>query len=162
MTKVNIFLIITTLFTGIIAGLFFAWTVSVMNGLGKLPDREFILSMQSLNKEIQNPVFFIFLFGTVLLLPVAVFLSYKGASNISFWLILGAMLLYIIGVMIVTIAGNVPLNNILDGFSLQTSTPGEIASMRKKFEAPWNRLNLIRTLSGMLSFLLMLIGMVKK
>ena len=162
MGKMNIVLIATTFFTGIVAGLFFAWTISVMNGLAKLPDKEFILSMQSMNREIQNPIFFIFFFGTAILLPICAFISYRGSLNSSFWLIFIPMLLYLIGVMMVTIFKNVPLNNMLDSFVLDSSTLEQIDVVRRKFEAPWNRWNLVRTISGMLSFALLLLGMIKR
>ena len=162
MGKMNIFLIATTFFTGIVAGLFFAWTISVMNGLAKLPDKEFILSMQTMNREIQNPIFFIFFFGTAILLPICAFISYRGSLNSSFWLIFIPMLLYLIGVMMVTIFKNVPLNNMLDSFVLDSSTLEQIDVVRRKFEAPWNRWNLVRTISGMLSFALLLLGMIKR
>ena len=158
----NIVLIATTFFTGIVAGLFFAWTISVMNGLAKLPDKEFILSMQYMNREIQNPIFFIFFFGTAILLPICAFISYRGSLNSSFWLIFIPMLLYLIGVMMVTIFKNVPLNNMLDSFVLDSSTLEQIDVVRRKFEAPWNRWNLVRTISGMLSFALLLLGMIKR
>ncbi len=158
----NIVLIATTFFTGIVAGLFFAWTISVMNGLAKLSDKEFILSMQSMNREIQNPIFFIFFFGTAILLPICAFISYRGSLNSSFWLIFIPMLLYLIGVMMVTIFKNVPLNNMLERFVLDSSTLEQIDVVRRKFEAPWNRWNLVRTISGMLSFALLLLGMIKR
>lgn len=157
----NIVLIVTTFFTGIMAGLFFAWTISVMNGLAKLPDKEFILSMQSMNREIQNPIFFIFFFGTAILLPTCAFVSYRGYLNSSFWLILIPLLLYLIGVMMVTIFRNIPLNNMLDSFVPDSSTVAEIDLVRRKFETPWNRWNLVRTFSSMLSFVLLLLAMIK-
>lgn len=159
--KMNTVLIISTFFTGIMAGLFFAWAVSVMNGMGKLPDREFIVSMQSMNRGILNPVFFLFFFGTLLLLPVCVYMNYQPGPGIRFWLIVAAMLLYI-AVIVITMAGNVPLNNMLDNFSINNNTIENIAAARKSFEAPWNRLNITRAICNMLSFLLLLIATIKK
>lgn len=159
--KMNVILVVSTFFTGIVAGLFFAWAVSVMNGLGKLPHKEFILAMQSLNREIQNPVFFLFLFGTLLLLPVCAYMSYYSQPGIGFWLVTAATVLYLM-VIIITMAGNVPLNNMLDQFTLSTATPAEVEALRQKFEGSWNRLNIMRTLCNMLSFLLLVIAAIKK
>lgn len=156
----NTILIISTFFTGIMAGLFFAWAVSVMNGLGKLPDREFIVSMQSMNRGILNPVFFLFFFGTLLLLPVCVYMNYRPNPGIGFWLIVAAMLLYI-AVIVITMGGNVPLNNMLDSFPANNTTEN-MAAVREKFEVPWNRLNITRVICNMLSFLLLLIATIKR
>lgn len=157
----NTVLIISTFFTGIIAGLFFAWAVSVMNGLAKLPDREFITAMQSMNRGIQNPVFFLFFFGTLILLPVCVFMSYRQDAGTGLWLIVAAMLLYI-AVMAITMAGNVPLNNMLDNFPVNNSSMEDMAAIRKRFEDPWNRLNITRAICNMLSFLLLLLATFRK
>ncbi len=58
MTVVNIILLITATLTGLSAGLFYAYACSVNSGLGRLPDREYLAAMQSINREILNPVFF--------------------------------------------------------------------------------------------------------
>jgi len=158
----NFLLILTTLFTGIMAGLFFAWNFSVMNGLGKLQDKAFVGAMQSLNREIQNPVFFLFLFGTLILLPACAFAAYRHLPAAVFRLVLAAAVLYAAGVIGVTMAGNVPLNSRLDRFVLQTATDAEIASARKNFEGPWNRLNVARMLANVLSFLLLILAALKR
>ena len=50
-------LVITTLLTGLIAGLFYCWSISVTKGLALLPDREYLLAFQQLNRAILNPLF---------------------------------------------------------------------------------------------------------
>jgi len=49
---------------GLMAGLFFAFSVSVMKALARLPPAEGIAAMQSINVAILNPLFGAAFFGT--------------------------------------------------------------------------------------------------
>ena len=151
-------LIITATVTGLMAGLFFAWSCSVTIGLARLSNTEYLSAMQSLNRAIQNPLFFACFFGAAILLPVSTFMHYSQASTNQFWLLLSATSIYLIGVMGVTIFGNIPLNNMLDSFAIQSGTVGEIALTRTKFELPWNRLNNIRTVASTASLVLVILA----
>ncbi|MBN2731453.1 MAG: DUF1772 domain-containing protein [Balneolaceae bacterium] len=142
----------------LIAGLFFAWSCSVTPGLAQLSDRAYIAAMQGMNRAILNPLFFVCFFGTAILLPISTYLSYGIAGQPVFWLLLSATVLYLSGVMGVTIVGNVPLNNNLDAFDLDTSTEDEIAAQRVRFEGPWNRLNHLRTIASTATLVLFIIA----
>jgi uncharacterized membrane protein len=72
--------------------------------------------------------------------------------------LLAASALYLVAVFGVTIFGNVPLNNALDAFHLQSATAQEIAAQRAKFEAAWNNLNMIRTIASILAIVLVIIA----
>ena len=56
--------LVAALGCGLMAGLFFAFSVSVMKALGRLPSAEGIAAMQSINVAIINPVFLAAFFGT--------------------------------------------------------------------------------------------------
>ncbi len=152
----EIILAITAILTALVAGLFFAWTVSITQGLLRVSDSEYVSAMQATNRAIQNPVFFAVFFGAQILLLVCLFLFYGQGAR--FWLLLGAFALYAIGVMGVTIFGNVPLNNQLDRFEMQTAKPAEISAARKNYETVWNNLNTIRTVSSTLAVTLVIIA----
>ncbi|AZA54692.1 DUF1772 domain-containing protein [Chryseobacterium sp. G0201] len=152
MKMTTIVLIVTAVLTALIAGLFYAYSCSVVLGLGKLSDAEYLKSMQSINREILNPVFFVSFMGTVVLLPVSTFM-YR-AQNPVFILLLLATIAYLIGVFGVTIVGNVPLNDQLDKFDIVNSTKEGIKQMRENFENRWNFLNNIRTVFSVISILL--------
>jgi uncharacterized membrane protein len=159
MTTLNIILLATAISTALIAGLFYSYACSVSPGLGSLPDKEYLSAMQSINRAILNPVFFLSFMGTLLLLPVCTFL-YRGHP--SFLLLLIATLVYIFGVFGVTIFGNVPLNNMVDAFDISGSSAQSITELRAKFEIPWNRLNTIRTIGSIVSLILVLIACIFK
>jgi len=64
--------------TGLSAGLFYAWSVSVIPGTQKVSDSTYLQTMQSVNRAILNPVFFSVFFGSALLLILASFFQYDG------------------------------------------------------------------------------------
>ncbi|MEO6636965.1 MAG: anthrone oxygenase family protein [Ginsengibacter sp.] len=151
----DVLLAIATTFSALMAGLFFSYSFSVVPGLGKLTDINYLGAMQSINREIQNPVFFICFFGAIIFLPIVTVFNYPG-RHLSFWLLLSATVVYYIGVFGVTIFGNVPLNNQLEKFKLLDQTSSVISDFRARFENRWNLLNNIRTASSIISLLLMI------
>ncbi|MDQ3747581.1 MAG: DUF1772 domain-containing protein [Acidobacteriota bacterium] len=157
-TLTNIILVITATMTALMAGLFYAWSCSVMLGFARLSNREFISAMQSTNRAIQNPIFFAAFFGAPVLLPLSVFLHYGQPLPARFWFLLAATIMYLIGTFGVTIFGNVPLNNTLDCFDLQAASEAEITLQRANFERRWNNLNTIRTVSSLLAIMLVVIA----
>lgn len=162
MTAAILFQIIAILLTGLIAGLFYGYDCSVIKGLGNLPDREYLSAFKSINRAILNPYFFISFMGSILVLPIAVWLSYKGGGTTSCYLLAAATIIYGVGVFGVTILGNVPLNNLVERFDIQAASQADVQALRQKIEASWNRLHHIRTYANILSFLLAIISLVKR
>ncbi len=157
-TLQNTMLAITATVHALMAGLFFSYSCSVVIGLGKLNDREYISSMQSINKAIQNPVFFLVFFGALVLLPVTAYMHYGKPVATGFRLLMAATVIYIIGVFAVTALGNIPLNNSLEKFDLLQASKEMIAAQRAAFENRWNNLNLVRTLSSTVTVVLIIIA----
>src|SRR4051812_19955952 len=108
---------VSILLTGLLAGLFFGYQCSVINGLGALGNKEYLLSFQSINKAIQNPVFFISFMGPVVVMPITCYINYKIGASELFPYLLTSTLIYLVAVFGITIICNVPLNNMLDGFN---------------------------------------------
>ena len=158
MNTQTIILTITATSTALIAGLFFAYSFSVNPGLARLDDAAYLSAMQSINRAIQNPVFFAVFFGTLILLPLSAWLHYSQHVPLRFWMLLASAVIYAAGVFGVTVLGNVPLNEALDLFNLQTSSVTEIATQRAAFEIPWNRFNAIRTAASAISVILVIIA----
>lgn len=160
MNTQNLVLIITATLTALIAGLFYSYSCSVNPGLGKLADREYLLAMQSINKEILNPVFFLSFMGTLFMLPISTFLHYKSGDMIAFWLLLAATILYAAGTFVITMAGNVPLNETLNAFDINSNSVNEIAEQRRVFESSWNMFHSIRTIAAIAALILVITGCV--
>lgn len=150
------------LLTGLLAGLFFGFQCSIINGLGALGNKEYLLSFQSINRVIQNPVFLLSFMGPVVVLPIASYLSYKTGGNDLFPYLLTSTLIYVVAVFGITIACNVPLNDMLDGFNIQSATDTQIQDMRLKFEAPWNKWHLVRTIASIIAFLTLIVPLLKR
>lgn len=158
MTTVNIILLITAILTGLIAGLFYSYSCSVNPGLGRLHDREYLAAMQSINKVILNPLFFMSFLGTLILLPVSTYLNYGQPASSRFVFLLAAALIYAIGVFGVTFFGNVPLNDTLAKMNLQSASAEEISKLRVYFEESWNRFHSIRTIASVISLALVILA----
>ncbi|MBN8822844.1 MULTISPECIES: DUF1772 domain-containing protein [unclassified Spirosoma] len=152
----TIILGVTATTTALMSGLFFAFSWAVMPGLKRLPDASFIMAMQSINRAIQNPVFFAAFLGAALLLPLSTYLDYSSTKPVSarFWLLLAASGVYIVGVIGVTIGGNVPLNETLDAFDVQAASVSDVLNHRRDFEFPWSQFHTIRTGASFLTILL--------
>lgn len=153
----TIVLLLTTLLTGLLAGIFFTWSNAITPGIGRLDDINYLSAFQNMNRTIVNPLFLIIIMGPVFLSFVTAYLYKSNHSNIL-WLLLLAAILYFVGVFLVTIIGNIPLNNLLDKTDLTNISLEEARSLRDKFELKWNNLHLVRTITSTLSFLLLIIA----
>ncbi|MGB5499498.1 MAG: DUF1772 domain-containing protein [Maribacter sp.] len=154
----NTAIIALVLLTGLSAGLCFTWTNAITPGIGRLDDFGYLQSFQQMNRTILNPTFFIVFFGPLLLGIINLFVM-RGASSSFIWLLGFAVLIYFLGVVLVTIFGNVPLNGLLDNTDLGIATIDELRQVREKFEIRWNRLHSIRTFASFISFLLLIISL---
>ena len=148
----SIILLASVIFTGLSAGLFYAWSVSVIPGTKRVPDLTYLETMQSINRAILNPAFFLIFFGSIILLSIASI--YESHSNKwAFGLMLTAAITYLIGTVGVTAFGNVPLNDQLEVLKITETSPDTITTFRKYYESNWNRLHLVRTVFAVVSFL---------
>ena len=152
------FLVATVLLSGLMAGLFYAYSCSVNPGLKMLTDREYIRAMQAINQAILNPLFFLAFLGLIVVFSVTCFQLY-GSQKIAFYWMIAAMLIYVIGVFGTTMFFNVPLNDQLANFSVSTTKPEEISAMRQHFEAPWNAFHSFRTVASVVSFCLTILSL---
>lgn len=149
----EISLYIAILLTGLSAGLFYAWQVSVITGTKLVKDSTYIETMQKINRAIINPPFMLIFLGSLLMQILSVILHWNTVA--AFWLVLSATVLYAGGTVMVTGLGNVPLNEALDKVKLNESSAGQIHGERENYEGPWNRLHTIRTVFAVLSFMIL-------
>ena len=138
--------------TGLSAGLFYAWSVSVIPGTQKVSDATYMETMQSINRAILNPAFFLIFFGSLVLLGLSTIFHFKGGT--SFWLLLSASIVYLFGTFGVTAFGNVPLNNQLEALDLSNLAIDKMSEFRAFYEQHWNQWHLVRTIFSVLSFAL--------
>ena len=148
--------ILLVLVTGLSAGLCFTWLNAVTPGIGNLDNQGYLNAFQQMNRTIINPMFFIVFFGPFFLSLITLYVN-RNTSNTILWLLIIATLIYFIGVLLVTIFGNEPLNEILENTNLASATIEELDTLRKTFEVKWNQFHLIRTITSIVSFLLIII-----
>jgi len=154
----TILLTIATVFAGLMAGLFYAWSISVTPGIAQVSDQNYLTAFQAMNRAILNPAFFIPFMGQAIVLPILTYLYYKSATPNPFLYLLIATTLYWGGCMAITMYGNVPLNNNLEVLQIDLLTPKQLADFRLRFEQKWNRLNWIRTISTLLSLMCLILA----
>jgi uncharacterized membrane protein len=99
--------------SGLMAGLFFAFSTAVMPALGSLPEEQGIAAMQKINAAILNPLFLLLFFGTAVASIIGIIASLVGwYAPRALWLLIGSFS-YPLGSFLVTILFNVPLNKAL-------------------------------------------------
>lgn len=155
-------LVLTILFSGLVAGLFFGYACSVNLGLHYLLDKEYVKAMQAINIQIQNFYFFLPFMSLLVLYPLSTWFIYRQGNSTNFYLWMAAAILYFVGVMGVTMVGNVPLNNQLAAVDLNSVGANALALARANFESGWGKYHLWRTAASVISFLLTVMVAVRK
>lgn len=145
----NLSLVLATITTGLIAGLFWGFSISVMIALRGVDDRTFIEVMQRINAAIQNGPFAAAFLGAPLFTIVVIVLDLLGGRGLSVPVTAG-FVLYAVS-LAMTFGRNIPLNNQLDAAG-RAGRVADPAAARKRFEAAWNRWNLLRALASIAAF----------
>lgn len=156
----TIILATAILLTGLMAGIFFTWSNAVKPGIGKLSDLEYLRALQSMNGVILNKAFIGIFLGALIAVTLVPIAHFKLFPDNIFWIFVIALATYCIGVFGVTVLGNIPLNELLDKTNLESITVEEIKALRTSIEDNWNNLNLIRSFSSGITFVLLIISLI--
>ncbi|WP_339670947.1 anthrone oxygenase family protein [uncultured Roseovarius sp.] len=132
----------------LVSGVFLAFSDLVMRSLRRASPTVGIEAMQMINREVYGSAFLVALLGLV---PVSGVLAVYAVLRIeglaSDWFVAGAAI-YGIGVVLVTMLGNVPMNRRLD---LMTSEAAQTRDYWQHYARRWTRLNHLRTLASALA-----------
>lgn len=134
-----------TIGTGLVAGVFFAFSGFVMPALGRLPAPQGIAAMQAINVTAVTPPLMIALFGTAVVCLGIAFESVVAWGTPGSGLRLFAALLYLLGVVGVTVVCNVPRNNALAALDAQSA---QAASSWVTFLREWTTWNTVRSIAS--------------
>lgn len=120
----SITLILTTVATGLVAGVFLSFSDFIMRALRASSEQSGAEAMQQINQQVYRSTFMVLLLGLV---PFSLALGVIGAIYVpgtsGIFLISGA-LFYVLGVFLTTVVCNVPMNKKLDAMALQdVATP---------------------------------------
>jgi uncharacterized membrane protein len=137
-----------TVMAGLSAGVFYTFQVSIIGALANVDDDKYVSTFQSINRAILNPWFLSVFVGAPLVIAGALAMYWREDRPIALVITVGLALQ--VATVAITGAGNVPLNDQLDKVGV-VSGPAATAA-RVAFEASWNRLNLIRTVTSVASF----------
>ncbi len=129
---------------GLNAGVFFAFSTFVMAGLAQLAPGDGINAMKAINVKAVTPVFMSLLFGTAMLCAIATVMALVSWGAPGAVLALLGAVIYIAGAILVTMLGNVPLNNAL--MRVASADPAGTA-LWARYLRDWTRWNHLRTLA---------------
>jgi uncharacterized membrane protein len=128
--------------SGVVAGVFFAFSTFVMPALARLPPEQGIAAMQSINVTALNRWLMSALFGTAGLCVWLAVASLTSRSDPGAGLRLGGSTLYLVGAILVTIACNVPRNEALAAVRPDAA---EALQLWPRYLAEWVAWNHVRT-----------------
>ncbi|GAA4102020.1 DUF1772 domain-containing protein [Nonomuraea soli] len=128
--------------TGALAGLFYAYSMSVMWGLAAIPEEAAAAAMRSINKKIINPWLMLAFIGSMILDAAVAVLT----GNVWFW---AALAVNFVGSFLVTSIVNVPMNNAVDAGKLTFA----------EYQPRWTRWNTLRTVASLASLALLAVGL---
>jgi uncharacterized membrane protein len=140
--------------SGVVAGLFFAFSNFVMQGLGRIAPAQGIAAMQSINITVQNPIFFLVFFGTALLSLALLGLGYLRWGEPGILFVIAGSVLYLLGAIAVTVFANVPLNRALAAIDPNAAQSAAFWSDYLSRWMMWNHVRFTTSLLAMLAFVL--------
>lgn len=147
----TIFAFTAAIGSGLMAGVFFAFSSFVMAALARIAPESGIAAMQSINVTVLNPAFLTVFMGTGVICLALAAGSYFWWDQAGAKFALLASLIYLVGCFGVTVACNVPLND-----ALAAVTPGtpEAASLWTRYLSEWTAWNHVRTVAPLASAIL--------
>jgi uncharacterized membrane protein len=131
--------------SGLVAGVFFAFSSFIMSALGRLPAQQGIAAMQSICITVINLGFMLALFGTAVLGLVLTAGSFSQWGQPRQILLVLAAVFYAVGCIGVTMVCNVPLNNALVAVQ---SDSGEAVTLWARYLKEWTFWNHVRTVAS--------------
>lgn len=139
--------------SGLMAGLFFIFSVCIMQALSRLPPEGGIAAMNAINDVILNTLFLGAFMGTALLSLglIAVALIWGGQGS---YLLAAGGLVYLVGTLAVTMVFNVPLNDALAAASGQAA----VDLWLERYLTDWVWWNHVRTFASTGALALFVLG----
>jgi uncharacterized membrane protein len=141
--------------SGVIAGVFFAFSTFVMPALARLPPQQGIAAMQSINVAAINRWLMGALFGTAGSCAGLAAWSLRSRCDPGASLRLGGCAAYLVGALVVTLACNVPRNE-----ALAAVAPDGAAALElwPRFLAEWVAWNHVRMGAALVASALLILS----
>lgn len=143
--------------SGVVGGVFFAFSNFVMAALARLPVPSGIAAMNSINVTVITPTFMTALFGTGLICLVLIAAVLFGWSQPgSYWLLAGAVI-YFVGNPLVTMVFNVPLNDALAAVDPESANGAAVWANHLNQWVMWNHVRTVTAIASMACFIVALL-----
>jgi uncharacterized membrane protein len=130
---------------GLVAGLYFTFSAFVMTALGRLDQAAGVSAMNAINVDIVRSLFMPLFLGTTLAsAALAVTALFRSGQPGSLAMLAGG-LLYVVGMFVVTMVCNVPLNNAL---AAADPAAAGTAPLWARYLKDWTMWNHVRTIAS--------------
>ncbi|WP_103536320.1 MULTISPECIES: DUF1772 domain-containing protein [unclassified Streptomyces] len=149
----SLFLVLSAIVNGLYAGFLLTFLIAVMPGLAELTDEQFTAAMRRFNEKVPGPVFLVLFVGAVALPAAAFFTGLGEHDETTGPAVLGALICVVVS-HLVTIVGNVPLNN-----ALAAAEGGDDSTARAAFESRWNTFHQVRTAFNLVACVLLAVAL---
>ena len=127
---------------GLMAGVYFAFSGFIMTALSRIDQASGVAAMNSIDTVILRSLFMPIFFGTTLTgLILAAAALFRWGTPGAFSMLLGGVV-YVVGMFVVTMLFNVPLNNALQ---IVDSANAEAATTWARYLHDWTLWNHVRT-----------------
>ena len=146
-----VLILIAILGSGLIAGVFFAFSTFVMRALSRLTVEEGIRAMQAINITVLNPWFLGVFFGTAVVCIVLLIWSFINWQQADSVYLIAASVFYLVGCFMVTGMYNVPKNEVLAKVDAK-STDSE--SIWNNYVETWTTWNHVRTIASTIAVII--------
>ncbi len=141
--------------SGLMAGVYFAFSGFIMASFARIETSAGILAMQSINDVILRSAFMPFFFGTSFAAAGVAALALSDLSRSGAVLMASAGVLYFSGMFLCTMFFNVPLNNKLKEADSHSAYGADVWDL---YLRQWTRWNHVRTIASALSSTLFFIS----
>jgi uncharacterized membrane protein len=144
---------------GLIAGVYFAFSTFIMASFVRIAPGAGIAAMNAINLDIVRSVFMPLFFGTTLAAAILAGLALFRGSGPGSMAVLAGGVIYVIGMLGVTLIFNVPLN---DALAAADPSSAEGASLWARYVRDWTFWNHVRLIASIVASVLFIIGLTAK
>ncbi len=134
--------------SGLMAGVYFAFSGFIMKSFGKIEPAKSVAAMNSINETILRSLFMPLFLGSSIVSVLLVIVAITNWDEVGAGLALIAGMVYFVGMFVCTVVFNVPLNNALAGIDPDSDKAHQIWSHYLK---TWTRWNHLRTVSSLVT-----------
>jgi uncharacterized membrane protein len=153
-TAFTVLVLLGALGSGLMAGVFFAFSNFVMAALVRMAPAEGIRAMQAINVTVLNRLFLSIFLGTGAIFIAAILLSLLRWRHAGDYALLGGAV-YLLGCILVTMRANVPLNKAFAAIDPQAP---DAPARWSHYVREWTRWNHVRTAACMVALVLSILA----